>query len=68
MEWRLPDTSKIVTLTGWEPTRSLHEILDDVLAWERRRGEVVRLHDPGPPGPEAPVATAETRWGRLSPP
>jgi hypothetical protein len=46
MECRLPDTTKIATLTGWEPTRSLPDILDDVIACERARSEVVTLPDP----------------------
>jgi UDP-glucose 4-epimerase len=37
MERRVPDTEKINALTGWEPTRSLPEILDDVIAFERAR-------------------------------
>ena len=37
MERRVPDTTKINTLTGWEPTRTLDDILDDVIAFERER-------------------------------
>jgi UDP-glucose 4-epimerase len=36
MERRVPDISRIKSLTGWEPTRSMDEILDDVIAHERR--------------------------------
>lgn len=32
MRRRVPDTSKLKALTGWEPTRSLDEILKDVIA------------------------------------
>ena len=32
MERRVPDITKINTLTGWEPTRTLDDILDDVIA------------------------------------
>ncbi len=32
MRRRVPDTSKIKALTGWEPTRSLDKILKDILA------------------------------------
>ena len=35
MERRLPDTTRIQTLTGWRPTRALNDILDDVIAFER---------------------------------
>jgi UDP-glucose 4-epimerase len=37
MERRVPDTTKLERLTGWTPTRSLDDILDDVIAYERRR-------------------------------
>ena len=37
MERRVPDTAKIHGLTGWEPKRSLDDILDDVIAFERTR-------------------------------
>jgi UDP-glucose 4-epimerase len=37
MERRVPDVTKIAELTGWEPTRSLDEILDDVIEFERGR-------------------------------
>ncbi len=37
MERRVPDTAKIHGLTGWEPKRSLDDILDDVIAFERAR-------------------------------
>ena len=37
MERRVPDTTKINTLTGWKPTRTLDDILDDVIAFERER-------------------------------
>ena len=33
---RVPDITKIKELTGWEPKRSLDEIVDEVVAWERR--------------------------------
>ncbi|MEO5680204.1 MAG: GDP-mannose 4,6-dehydratase [Acidimicrobiales bacterium] len=32
MRRRVPDTTKLRELTGWEPTRSLEDILDDVIA------------------------------------
>ena len=38
MERRLPDTSKIEKLTGWQPTRSLGDILGDVIGFERSVG------------------------------
>jgi UDP-glucose 4-epimerase len=35
MERRIPDTTRLRELTGWRPTRSLEEILADVIAFER---------------------------------
>jgi len=35
MERRVPDISRIGNLTGWQPTRSLEDILGDVIAYER---------------------------------
>jgi UDP-glucose 4-epimerase len=32
MQRRLPDTGKVRALTGWEPTRSLRQILDETIA------------------------------------
>src|SRR5262249_37851223 len=37
MERRVPDTSKLQALTGWEPQRDLENILDDVISFERAR-------------------------------
>ena len=37
MQRRIPDTSKIRSLLGWHPTKSLEEILSDVID-EHRRG------------------------------
>jgi len=37
MERRIPDTSKIREAIGWEPTRTLDEILTDVVAYEETR-------------------------------
>jgi len=34
---RLPDISRIGELTGWRPTRSLEEIITDVIAYEKER-------------------------------
>ena len=39
MERRVPDITRIRRLTGWSPTRSLDDILNDVIAYERRRVE-----------------------------
>jgi UDP-glucose 4-epimerase len=36
MDRRIPDTTKLEALTGWSPSRSLEDILDDVIAYERR--------------------------------
>lgn len=38
MERRLPDISKIAHVTGWTPTVSLHEILEDVIAYHKDPG------------------------------
>jgi UDP-glucose 4-epimerase len=35
MQRRIPDTTKINSLFGWEPTRNLGEIIDDVIAHHR---------------------------------
>ena len=35
MERRVPDISRIGNLTGWQPTRSLEDILGDVIGYER---------------------------------
>lgn len=35
MERRLPDISKIGRVIGWAPTLSLHEILEDVIAYQK---------------------------------
>jgi UDP-glucose 4-epimerase len=45
MERRLPDVSKIRNLTGWEPVRTLDDILEDVITWERARKAVVTIPD-----------------------
>jgi UDP-glucose 4-epimerase len=37
MERRVPDTTKIESLTGWKATRTLDDILDDVIEFERER-------------------------------
>lgn len=37
MERRIPDTTRLRTLTGWAPTRTMDDILDDVIAFERDR-------------------------------
>jgi UDP-glucose 4-epimerase len=38
MERRVPDIEKIGGLTGWAPSRTLDDILDDTIAYERARG------------------------------
>jgi UDP-glucose 4-epimerase len=43
MERRVPDTTKLHRLTGWQPTRSLEETLDDVITFERARNSVSDL-------------------------
>jgi UDP-glucose 4-epimerase len=35
MQRRVPDLTRIRSLTGWEPRRSLDDILDDVVSYER---------------------------------
>jgi UDP-glucose 4-epimerase len=37
MRRRIPDTSKIQTAIGWQPQRELEQIIDDVIAFERKR-------------------------------
>lgn len=37
MRRRVPDTAKLQQAIGWQPTRDLHQILDDVIAYERER-------------------------------
>jgi UDP-glucose 4-epimerase len=41
MRRRYPDITKIQALTGWEPTRSIDEIVHDVVDHERRRTDTV---------------------------
>jgi nucleoside-diphosphate-sugar epimerase len=42
MERRLPDISRIRMMTGWEPKRSLEEIISDVVDYEMARSVEVR--------------------------
>jgi UDP-glucose 4-epimerase len=37
MQRRVPDTTRIKDLLGWQPRRSLDEILQGVIAYERER-------------------------------
>ena len=39
MERRIPDTGRIRSTTGWAPTRTLDDIVEDVVAFERERIE-----------------------------
>jgi UDP-glucose 4-epimerase len=41
MRRRVPDISKINTLLGWRPTRTLEQILEDVIEWQRAPEAVV---------------------------
>jgi UDP-glucose 4-epimerase len=41
MPRRVPDTAKIATAIGWEPTRSLDEILTDVIAFHQSEAAIV---------------------------
>jgi UDP-glucose 4-epimerase len=36
MKRRVPDISRIVGLTGWEPTRELEQVIEDVIEHQRR--------------------------------
>jgi UDP-glucose 4-epimerase len=54
MERRLPNISKVRTLTGWEPSRSLEEIVADVIAHERDK--LPASLDPSPEGVIRPGA------------
>jgi UDP-glucose 4-epimerase len=40
---RVPDTSKIASFTGWQPTRDLDDILDDVIAEARKERDAAEL-------------------------
>jgi nucleoside-diphosphate-sugar epimerase len=35
MERRIPDTGKLEALTGWRATRSLEDVIEDVIEHER---------------------------------
>jgi UDP-glucose 4-epimerase len=41
MQRRVPDTTKLRTITGWEPTRSLDEILHETIAEARAESHAV---------------------------
>jgi len=41
MRRRVPDTSRIRALTGWEPQRGLDEIVDEVVAEEQAEARVM---------------------------
>ena len=41
MRRRIPETRKIRELLGWRPTRTLDEILDDVIEAQRAPGTLV---------------------------
>ena len=43
MQRRIPDISRIRSLTGWEPERSFEDILRDVVEFERSRAAVAEL-------------------------
>jgi UDP-glucose 4-epimerase len=40
---RVPDTAAVRELTGWAPSRSIDEAIDDVIIFERARG-LTRMH------------------------
>jgi UDP-glucose 4-epimerase len=44
MERRVPDTTKLRSLTGWHPTRNLEDTIDDVVAFERSHRTIHELH------------------------
>lgn len=41
---RKPDTTELERITGWQPSRSLEEVIDDVISYERSRGEQAASH------------------------
>jgi UDP-glucose 4-epimerase len=41
MRRRVPDTTRLRNLTGWQPTRALSAILTEVIAEARSTGELV---------------------------
>ena len=43
---RIPSTAKINAALGWEPERSLEDILNDVIAFERGRSEAAAQGTP----------------------
>jgi len=55
MARRVPDTNKLNRLIGWKPTRSLDEILDEIIDEARAEGEI-SLADDGAVLAGAPVA------------
>lgn len=59
MRRRVPDTTKLRDLTGWEPKRTLEDILDDVIAESRaEKASKALLGHPVRPDDEAELAAA----------
>jgi UDP-glucose 4-epimerase len=58
---RIPDISKIQRFTGWAPTRTLDDILEDVVADLARNGQLDHVN---PPGPDRRLSPAGTSFAR----
>ena len=39
MQRRIPATAKVASATGWKPTYSLDEIIEDVVRWQKQKGD-----------------------------
>lgn len=44
---RIPDTSALERLTGWRPSRTIEETVDDVIAYERSEARSEEQREPG---------------------
>ena len=73
MARRVPDISRLRELLGWKPTRTLEEVLEDVIDYERQADRTLASASPVPaeaeeevPGVTKPVRAGARRTGRSS--
>jgi UDP-glucose 4-epimerase len=68
MQRRYPDIAKVQALTGWEPSRSVHDIVRDVIGYEREAAGEDLLVLPEAPRAAAGLTARGSQYGGIGDP